>query len=116
MSQAWAYRSGSPHWQTMVFSVLTFSQLVHALVIRSDRVSLWSLGLMSNPYLLGVVLLSVGLQLSVIYLPGLQTIFHTTALPPTELAVCFALPMVVLVAVEIEKWLVRHRGLYGLVK
>ncbi len=116
MSQAWAYRSGSEHWQTMVFSVLTFSQLVHALVIRSDRVSLWSLGLMSNPYLLGVVVLSVGLQLSVIYLPGLQTIFHTTALPPTELAVCFTLPLVVLLAVEIEKWLVRHRGLYGLMK
>ena len=115
LSQAWAYHNGSPHWQTMVFTVLTFSQLVHSLVIRSDRESLWSQGLMSNPYLLGVVLLSVALQLCVIYLPSLQAIFHTSALPPKELAVCFALSMVVLLAVEIEKYLVRRWGLYGLV-
>lgn len=115
-SQAWAYHQGSPHWQTMVFTVLTFSQLVHALVIRSDRESFLSLGVMSNPYLLGVVLLSVVLQLSVIYLPPLQAIFHTSALPPIDLAVCFALSLVVLLAVEIEKYLVRQHGLYGLFK
>lgn len=113
IGQAWAYQNGSPHWQTMVFSVLTFSQLFHALAIRSDRVSICSLGLMSNPFLLGVVASSFGLHLCVIYVPVFQTIFHTTALPPTELAVCMALSMVVLLAVELEKWLVRNHRLYS---
>jgi len=39
---------------------------------------------------------------------------HASALPPKELAVCFALSMVVLLAVEIEIYLVRRWGLYGL--
>ena len=115
-SQAWAFHNGSPHWQTMVFTVLTLSQLVHAMVIRSDRESIWQQGFLSNPSLLGVVLLSVALQMAVIYLPALQTVFHTTALPLEDLALCLALPLVVLVAVEIEKYLVRHHGLYGLLK
>ncbi|MDY6941491.1 MAG: cation-translocating P-type ATPase [Pseudomonadota bacterium] len=114
-SQAWAYHSGSPQWQTVVFTVLTFSQLVHVLVIRSERDSLITLGLFSNPSLLGAVLLTVGLQLSVIYIPALNEIFHTAPLTLTELAVCFTLPLVIFVAVEAEKWFVRNKGLYRIV-
>ncbi len=110
--QAWAYHTGSPNWQTLVFTTLTFSQLMHALVIRSTRESLFSQGLFSNPALIGAIFLTVGLQLGVIYLPVLNEIFHTSPLTGTELAVCFGLPAVVLVSVEGEKWLVRHGLLY----
>jgi Ca2+-transporting ATPase len=111
-AQAWAYHAGSDNWQTVVFTVLTFSQLVHALVIRSERESLFTLGLFSNLSLLGTVILTVGLQLMVIYVPFFNHIFHTTPLSQSELLVCFVLPLFVFVAVEMEKWLVRQGWLY----
>jgi Ca2+-transporting ATPase len=52
------------------------------------------------------------LQLQVIYIPVLNGIFHTMPLPLFDLAVCLALSSLVLVAVEIEKWLVRRGLLY----
>jgi Ca2+-transporting ATPase len=110
--QAWAYHGGSDNWQTVVFTVLTFSQLVHAMVIRSSRESLITQGLLTNPALLGAVVLTIGLQLMVIYLPVFNWIFHTSPLNPMELGVCFALPAVVFLAVESEKWLVRRGLLY----
>ena len=112
-AQAWAWHSGDAHWQTMVFTVLTFAQLVHVLVIRSERDSLFTLGLRSNLPLLGAVMLTVALQLAVIYLPVLQSVFKTSPLTGTELLLCFAFASVVLIAVEAEKWLVRRGWLYA---
>jgi Ca2+-transporting ATPase len=112
-TQAWAINAGSDHWQTMAFTVLTFSQLANALAVRTERESLFSIGLLSNRPLLATVVLSIGVQLAVIYVPALQKIFHTQALTAAELAVCLALPALVVVASEAEKWFVRHRGLYA---
>ena len=111
-AQAWAWHSGSQNWQTIVFSVLVFSQLVHALAIRSERDSLFAIGPFSNPLLIGAVLSGVGLQLAIIYLPPLQLVFKTSALTQQELIVVATLPWVVLVAVEIEKWLLRRGMIY----
>jgi len=112
LSQAWAIHIGSAHWQTIVFTVLTFCQLANALAIRSESESLFSIGLFSNRPLLGAVLLTVLLQLAVIYVPFLQSIFKTQALSLDELAICFTLPLVVFLVVEVEKWLVRKGRLY----
>jgi Ca2+-transporting ATPase len=111
-SQAWAYARGADNWQTVVFTVLTLSQLFHAMAVRSDTRSLFRLGVGSNLPLLGAVLLTVGLQLAVIYVPWLNPIFKTQPLPLLDLAVCFAVSSLVLVAVELEKALVRRGRLY----
>jgi Ca2+-transporting ATPase len=99
--------------QTVVFTVLTISQLFHSLAVRSERTSLFRLGLTSNLPMLGAVLLTVGLQMAVIYMPALNPIFKTQPLPMYDLGVCFALSSLVLVAVELEKMLVRRGKLYG---
>ncbi len=112
LAQAWAWHTGLAHWQTIVFTVLTLAQLAHVVAIRSETDSLFTLGLWSNRPLLGAVLLTLGLQLAVIYLPILQQIFKTAALTPLELLACFAFAAIVFVAVEAEKWLVRHGRLY----
>ena len=104
---------GAPYWQTIVFTVLTFSQLFHALAVRNERESLFSLGVVSNLPLLGAVVLTVGLQLAVIYLPALNPIFRTVPLPLPDLLVCIAISAVVLAAVEVEKALLRRGRLYG---
>jgi P-type Ca2+ transporter type 2C len=95
------------HWQTMVFNVLCLCQMGHVLAIRSHHYSLFSIGLFSNRPLLGAVLLSVLLQLSVTYIPFLQPVFKTTSLTGTELLVTLAASVIVFVAVELEKWLNR---------
>jgi Ca2+-transporting ATPase len=100
---------GSARWRTMIFTVLTFAQLVHVQVIRSERDSLFTIGVASNRPLLGAVAMTVVLQLLVVYVPFLQRVFETEGLAPRELALCFVLPAVVLVVVEAEKALTRRR-------
>ncbi len=111
-AQAWAVENGSENWQTVVFTVLTFSQLVHVLVIRSERQSLFTQGLWSNRLLVAAVALTVLLQFAVIYLPPLQALFNTAPLTPAELIVCLVLPLFVFVGVEAEKALVRRGLIY----
>ncbi len=112
-AQAWGHGRGVDYWQTMVFTTLVMAQLFHALAIRSDRDSLLRRGLASNPLLLAAVLLTLTAQLAIIYVPALQPVFKTASLPLPDLLGCIALGAVTLVAVEAEKWLVRHRGLYA---
>ncbi len=111
-AQAWSVGRGDEYWQTIVFTVLTISQLFHSLAVRSERASLWTIGLMSNPAMLGAVLLMVALQLAVIYVPALNVIFHTQPLPLIDLLICFALSSIVLFAVEFEKLLIRKGLIY----
>jgi len=111
-SQAWAISRGVEYWQTIVFTVLTISQLFHSLAVRSDRASIFSIGLLSNLPMLGAVLFTICLQMAVIYLPSFNQVFHTQALPLYDLLVCFMLSSLVLFAVEIEKWLVRRELIY----
>lgn len=112
LTQAWAYRTGAAHWQTMVFTVLTLSQMGHVLAIRSERESLFRQGLWSNRPLLGAVALTFLLQLAVIYVPAFNPVFKTAPLSAGELLACLGLSSVVFFAVEFEKWLVRRGRLY----
>jgi Ca2+-transporting ATPase len=112
LAQGWAYHTGSAHWQTMVFTVLTLSQMSHVLAIRAERESFFRQGPGSNLPLLGAVLLTFGLQMATMYLPALAPIFKTEPLSGGELLLCLALSSVVFVAVEIEKWMIRRGWLY----
>jgi len=112
-AQSWAYGRVVEYWQTVVFTVLTVSQLFHSLAVRSESASLFSIGLTSNPAMLGAVILTLLLQLAVIYMPALNPVFHTQPLPLADLLVCLGLSSLVLAAVEVEKWLVRRGRLYA---
>ena len=112
-SQAWAISRGVEYWQTVVFTVLTVSQLFHSLAVRSESASLFRIGLFSNLPMLVAVVLTLLLQMAVIYLPALNSIFHTQPLPLFDLAVCLLLSSLVLFVVEIEKWLVRRGFIYN---
>jgi P-type Ca2+ transporter type 2C len=103
-----AYMNNNPAWGTMVFVTLTLSQLGHALAVRSNRESLFKIGVRSNPLLLGAVLLTLVLQMMVVYLPPFQQFFETVPLTLNDLALCLVASTVVFWAVEIEKWLVRR--------
>lgn len=106
----WAWSQGNPAWVTMVFMTLTLSQMGNALAIRSERDSLFSIGLLSNKAMLGAVLLTFVLQLAVTYVPFLQPIFRTQALTAGELAISLGASTVVFIASEIWKAFLRRRS------
>jgi Ca2+-transporting ATPase len=108
-TQAWSLAADSAHWQTMVFTTLCFAQLAHVLAIRSEHESLFRQGLLSNPALLGAVLLTFLLQLATIYVPALNDIFRTVPLSLAELGLTVVIASTVFWAVEGEKWLKRRR-------
>ena len=112
-AMAWAISREVEYWQTMVFTVLTVSQLFHSLAVRSESTSLFRIGLFSNLPMLGAVLLALLLHMVVIYTPAFNTIFYTQPLPMFDLAVCLVLSSLVLFAIEIEKWLVRRGIIYN---
>jgi Ca2+-transporting ATPase len=103
------WQAGRANWQTMVFTVLTLSQMSLALAVRSERDSFFSIGLLSNKAMLGAVSLTLLLQLAVVYVPFLQAIFETTALTGQDLVLGLALSILVFLGVELKKWLVRSR-------
>lgn len=113
VTQAWAYHAGIPHWQTMVFTVLTLSQMGNVLALRSERLSLLQQGMWSNRPLVGAVLLTFVLQMATIYVPFLNPIFKTAPLNGQELLICLVLSSVVFWAVEAEKWLLRRGWRYA---
>jgi P-type Ca2+ transporter type 2C len=90
-------------WQTMVFTVLCFSQLAHVMAIRSDHLSLFQQGVLSNKPMLGAVFLAVLLQLAIIYIGPLNNMFHTQPLSVNELLACSGIAAIIFVSVEIEK-------------
>jgi len=107
--QAWAIRTDHAHWQTMVFTVLCLTQLGHVLAIRSEKESLFKIGILSNKYLLGAVILTFALQMATVYMPVLHPIFKTESLTLNELLLTFLLSSVVFVAVEMEKLMKRKK-------
>ncbi|GAB4468395.1 MAG: cation-translocating P-type ATPase [Anaerolineae bacterium] len=106
----WVFRGrgSDSYWQTMVFTTLTLSQMGHALAIRSERDSLFRIGLFSNKALLGAVLLTFVLQIAVIYIPLGQALFETEPLSLIDLLISLGLSTVVFWAVELEKLISRH--------
>jgi Ca2+-transporting ATPase len=90
-------------WRTMVFSTLALAQMGNALAIRSDRLTIFQLGIFTNPALIGAVVLTFALQMAVIYVPFLQNIFDTTALTFGQLMLSLGLSMIVFIVVEVAK-------------
>jgi len=70
--------------RTMAFTTLVFSQLFHVFDCKSERRGIFEVGIFSNPLLVVAVMISVTMQLSVIYFPFLQSIFKTAALEPWQ--------------------------------
>jgi Ca2+-transporting ATPase len=106
-TQAYAVGTGAgiAQTQTMVFTILSLSQLGHVLAIRSDREFIFRKGICTNLPLCGALLLTFLLQMALIYLPFCNTLFRTQPLSFIELLACIALSSIVFHAVELEKWI-----------
>ena len=96
--------------QTMAFTTLVFFSLFTVFNARSDERSAF-IGLFSNRWLWGAVLLSLLLQAAVIYVPFLQQAFSTIRLSAADWLCCAAVGSSVLWLRELSKFVTRKRRL-----
>lgn len=90
--------------RTVAFTVLVINQLVHAFNCRSDRWSLFQVGVGTNRPLLLAVGLSLGIQVAVLTIPPVASIFKVAALPIEDWVLMGAtgiLPFAVMEAVKL---------------
>ncbi|MDQ1254033.1 MAG: P-type Ca2+ transporter type [Euryarchaeota archaeon] len=99
--------SGSlPYAQTMAFTTVVLFSLFVVFNARSDMHSAF-VGLFSNKWLWGAVLLSFLLQVAVVYVPILQKAFSTVSLSLNDWLLCAAVASSVLWLSELSKIVVR---------
>jgi Ca2+-transporting ATPase len=106
----WYFSAGDSTWQTVLFTTLTISQMGHAMAIRSERDSLFTIGVFSNRPLIGAIALTFVLQLAALYVPFFQNLLRLEPLGVRDLAICLALSVVVFWSVEAEKWIIRRKS------
>jgi magnesium-transporting ATPase (P-type) len=90
---------------TMAFVTLSFSELLRAFTARSERMSIFKIGVFSNKYMNYAVLSSLVLLLVVVYVPFLRPIFETVPLGWNQWRFILPLLVVPAVAAEIFKYL-----------
>ncbi len=92
------------HTRIIAFCTLSFSQLAQVFNCRSWRVPILKLGLFSNMYLVWAVVISLVLQLMVVYWPPLQPVFKSAPLIFSQWAIIVPLSLLPLVLREIVKF------------
>jgi Ca2+-transporting ATPase len=96
--------------RVMAFSTTIFAQNVHAFNVRSNRYSIFQLGVFTNRWLVaafGAVLLA---ELAVVYVPFLQPVFKTMPLTAQDWAIVIGLGLMPLFIVELVKLISRAIG------
>ncbi|HET9606346.1 MAG TPA: cation-translocating P-type ATPase [Nitrospira sp.] len=93
--------------RTVAFTVMVVAQLVHAFNCRSERLSLFQVGLGTNRTLLWAVLLSLVMQLAVLTVPAAWPIFKVAPLPIENWGLMAAMVLLPLIIVEAVKWIKR---------
>jgi len=105
----WIPTDSAAHAQTMLFTTMVLTQLLHAFNFRSESRSVFRLESLRNRWLVMAFVGSMALQSAVIYIPALQRVFSTQPLGLRDwIAVVFA-SLVPLVAIDVMK-VVRARS------
>ncbi|QIB91895.1 calcium-transporting P-type ATPase, PMR1-type [Methanosarcina mazei] len=107
---SWALEEGMPlpKIQTLIFTLVVISLMFNAFNWRSDRLSVFSLGIFTNRPLIYAILSTVLLQLAAIYVPVLQTAFRTVPLSLSDWGMIIPLASTTLIVMEVVKYLERR--------
>lgn len=95
--------------QTIAFTTLVCSELLRAFTSRSETHSIFSIGFLSNTWMIWAVSFSFILMLGVLYFPFLQTFFGTVSLGWRDWLMMLPFMVVAPVTAEIVKWIQRQR-------
>ncbi|MGW4488986.1 cation-translocating P-type ATPase [Amycolatopsis sp. NPDC004368] len=94
---------------TASFAAIVACQVGTAFAARTERVSLWSVGLATNRLLLGGIAFEIAFAAALIYLPPMQALFDTAALPGWVIALLLPMPVLVWGADELFRRATRGR-------
>lgn len=89
--------------RTMAFATLILAELFRAYGARSERISVFKLGVFSNKFMNISVAGSIALLMAVIYIPGVNGIFDNIALNPVLWIPIVLLALIPFTASEIHK-------------
>jgi calcium-translocating P-type ATPase len=98
---------------TMTFFGMIMGQIGTAFAARTDRASLRSVGVFSNPLLLWGIAFELALAAILIYVPLFQELLATAPLSPVELLFTLPFPFIVWGADELRRYLIRRRSSAG---
>ncbi|MBP1888838.1 Ca2+-transporting ATPase [Clostridium moniliforme] len=97
------YPNSITHAQTMAFVVLSVSQLFLSLSIRNAKKSIFKIGLFKNKYLIFSILGGIAIQLVIISVPFLASIFKVYPLSFGDFGFVFLISLVPLIINELSK-------------
>ena len=95
--------------QTMAFVTLSSAQLFHSFNVKSDK-TIFNKHLFQNKYLVGSFILGIALQMCIIYIAPLASIFKVIPLEPVQLLICLGLSASTILIVEIAKLILRLKN------
>nr|WP_200966194.1 cation-translocating P-type ATPase [Insulibacter thermoxylanivorax] len=97
------------HGRTMAFIVLAASQLFYSLAKRNNTKSIFQIGLFSNKYLIGAIIIGLLLQVLVINIPVLAAAFGMQPISLADWGTAIGLAFLPLIVNEIIKIFMRMR-------
>ncbi len=89
--------------QTVAFTMITLFEICRVFSCRSERHSIFKLGLFTNRWLVYAAITSILMQMAVVYLPPLQSAFNTVPLGPLDWALVLPLSLTGFVGLELAK-------------
>jgi magnesium-transporting ATPase (P-type) len=87
----------------MTYAGIVMGQVGAGFAFRTNRDSVFRIGLLSNRFLLAGVAFELALLVALVYVPALQSIFHMEALDPRAWPLLIVWPVVVFGAEEVRK-------------
>lgn len=105
----WARSTGRP-WQSMVFGSLAPLQLGNAVAVRSERESVFTIGLSTNRFLLGAVIGMLTMQVTALMWAPLRSMLDLHPLSVGDLVILLTVSTASFWAIEAEKLLLRKIG------
>jgi len=109
----WALNSGRSfiESQCMCFVTLILIQFFNAVNCRSEKHSIFRIGLLSNKWLLLAIAVSLSMTVMLVYVPFLQEVFHTYALSAVDWGIAIASASSILIVVEVGKLISNRHGI-----
>jgi Ca2+-transporting ATPase len=107
-----ALNDGAPieRARTIALTTMVFFQFYQAFNCRSERISVFRMSPLSNPFLFFSMVAAFFAQLALLYVPTLQHIFRTVPLTIQEWIKIGIVTSTIVIAVEVDKYVRRRRS------
>jgi Ca2+-transporting ATPase len=103
------WQAGDDAWQTVLFTTIAFAELAAGFAMRSERLPLWRLGVLTNRMLVAAVAGTVLLQIAVVVIAPARDVLGLEPLAAGHWALAAGIALAYYGSVEAQKALFRRR-------